>query len=104
MDALYKNCTDGISPDEDGVHIISIDGTSFKRYLELAKILGIKVAAIRDNDSDFQTNCVANYENYTTESINILQTLITIARHSKSVCIKTIERSAKHYSPRAERS
>ncbi|KAB2684758.1 ATP-dependent nuclease [Brucella pseudintermedia] len=71
MDALYKNCTDGISPDEDGVHIISIDGTSFKRYLELAKILGIKVAAIRDNDSDFQTNCVANYENYTTESINI---------------------------------
>lgn len=46
----------------DDVHIISIGGTSFKRYLELGKLLSIKVAAIRDNDGDYQQNCVANYK------------------------------------------
>lgn len=47
-----------------GIHIISIDGTSFKRYLEIAKALNIKTAVIRDNDGDYQSNCVDNYSDF----------------------------------------
>jgi len=46
------------------IHIISVDGTSFKRYLEIAKVLKIKTAIIRDNDEDYQVNCVGNYSDY----------------------------------------
>lgn len=71
MDALYKNSAKGASVDADGIHVISVDGTSFKRYLDLAKLLGIKVAAIRDNDRDYQTNCVDNYADYSSASIQV---------------------------------
>lgn len=71
MDALYRNSANGVSTDTDGIHVISVDGTSFKRYLELAKLLCIKVAAIRDNDGDYQTNCVTNYVDYTSASIRV---------------------------------
>ncbi|CNL12943.1 Uncharacterised protein [Yersinia intermedia] len=64
LEALYSTLSGGISPENDGVHIISIGGTSFKRYLELAKLLGIRVAAIRDNDSNHEKNCVLNYQEY----------------------------------------
>lgn len=46
------------------VYIISVDGTSFKRYLEIAKVLSIKTAVIRDNDGDFQTNCVDRFNDF----------------------------------------
>jgi putative ATP-dependent endonuclease of OLD family len=46
------------------VHILSVDGTSFKRYLEIAKTLKIKTAVIRDNDGDYQTNCVDNFSKF----------------------------------------
>lgn len=62
IEDMYKQVTDGQTPQSDGVHIISIGGTSFKRYLELGKLLGIKVAAIRDNDGSYQQHCVENYE------------------------------------------
>ena len=71
MDALYKNCTEGVGTDIDGIHVISVDGTSFKRYLELAKLLDIKIAVIRDNDGDYQANCVANYADYPSAYIQI---------------------------------
>lgn len=62
IEHLYKLYAQGSTPQADNVHIISIGGTSFKRYLELGKLLGIKVAAIRDNDHDYQQNCVENYK------------------------------------------
>jgi putative ATP-dependent endonuclease of OLD family len=71
MDALYKKSAEGASTDADCVHVISVDGTSFKRYIELAKLLGIRVAAIRDNDGDYQTNCVTNYAEHITSSIKV---------------------------------
>lgn len=46
------------------IHIISVNGTSFKRYLEVAKTLKIKTAVIRDNDGDFQTNCIDSFSEY----------------------------------------
>lgn len=86
MDALYKNCTAGVGTDADGIHVISVDGTSFKRYLELAKLLGIKVAAIRDNDHDYQANCVTNYADYASASIRVFADT-NDARYTFEVCM-----------------
>jgi putative ATP-dependent endonuclease of OLD family len=71
METLYKISAPGCSMAADGIHVISVDGTSFKRYLELAKLLRIKVAVIRDNDKDYQANCVDNYADYASDSIRI---------------------------------
>jgi putative ATP-dependent endonuclease of the OLD family len=86
MDALYKNCAAGATTDADEVHVISVDGTSFKRYLDLAKLLGIKAAAIRDNDGDYQANCVDNYKDYFSKSIQIFSDADN-ARHTFEVCL-----------------
>ncbi|PHM24803.1 ATP-dependent nuclease [Xenorhabdus budapestensis] len=71
LEALYKTLSGGISPENDSVHIISIGGTSFKRYLELAKLLGICAAVIRDNDGDYEKNCVLNYQEYIGDNAKI---------------------------------
>ncbi len=70
MEALYKRVK-GHFPSEDGVHIISVGGTSFKRYMELSKLLNIKTAVIRDNDRDYQKNCADNYANYLADCISV---------------------------------
>lgn len=86
MEALYKISAPGCSMDADGIHVISVDGTSFKRYLELAKLLSIKVAVIRDNDKDYAANCVANYANYASASIQVFADFNN-ARHTFEVCM-----------------
>ena len=53
MDAMYRKIA-GKDPNECGVHIIAVGGTSFKRYLEIAKILAIKTAVITDNDGEIE--------------------------------------------------
>jgi putative ATP-dependent endonuclease of OLD family len=37
----------------------------------LAKLLGIKTAVVRDNDSDFEKNCVKAYADYVSERIQV---------------------------------
>ena len=86
MEALYSISAPGCGLDADGVHVISVDGTSFKRYLELAKLLGIKVAAIRDNDKDHAANCVANYLDHVSPSIQVFADPDN-ARHTFEVCM-----------------
>lgn len=86
MDALYRNSSGGASTDTDGIHVISVDGTSFKRYLELAQLLGIKVAAIRDNDRNYKINCADNYSDYTSASIQIFADK-NDARYTFEVCM-----------------
>jgi putative ATP-dependent endonuclease of OLD family len=86
LDALYKNSAKGACTGADGVHVISVDGTSFKRYFELAKLLGIKVAAIRDNDHDYQSKCVDNYADFTSTSIRIFAD-DNNARYTFEVCM-----------------
>lgn len=71
IDSLYRNSVDGANINADGIHVISVDGTSFKRYLELANLLKIKVAVIRDNDGDYQTNCVSNYSEYDSNNVKV---------------------------------
>jgi putative ATP-dependent endonuclease of the OLD family len=59
---LYK--TINSSAEEINVHIISINGTSFKRYLELSKLLKIRTAVIRDNDGNYEENCTKRYSTF----------------------------------------
>jgi putative ATP-dependent endonuclease of OLD family len=63
-----------------------VDGTSFKRYLELASLLGIRVAVLRDNDKDYQANCVENYKHHLSESIQIFSDEDN-ARYTFEVCV-----------------
>lgn len=53
----------------DRVHVISVDGTSFKRYLDIAKILGNRVAVICDNDRNHQAKCVDRFADYQANNI-----------------------------------
>ena len=60
IEAFYRRLY-GRAPEDDGVHIIAIGGTSFRRYLELARLLENRVAALRDNDGNYQQNCDERY-------------------------------------------
>ncbi|AQU82661.1 MULTISPECIES: ATP-dependent nuclease [unclassified Halomonas] len=68
--ALYESVTARTLEDDD-VHIISVGGTSFKRYLDLAKLLNIRVAVVRDNDGDYENNCAQNYSDYLNDNISV---------------------------------
>lgn len=61
----------GKKPNELNAHVISVDGTSFKRYLQISKLLNIKTAVIRDNDSNYQKNCIDRYSSYTAPNIQV---------------------------------
>ena len=63
MERFYKTWT-GSTPEEDEVHVIDVRGLSFKRYLEISKLTGSKVAVITDNDKDYQKNCIEKYKDF----------------------------------------
>ncbi|WP_237673562.1 ATP-dependent nuclease [Vreelandella profundi] len=71
VEEFYKQCCQGRLPQADNVHVIAIGGTSFKRYMELANLLGIRVASIRDNDKNYQKNCIENYVGFVSENAKI---------------------------------
>lgn len=71
LEGLYSQHAGGHTLAGDGVHVISVGGTSFKRYLELAKILGVRVAVVRDNDKNWQRNCVDNYADFLMDNARI---------------------------------
>lgn len=54
--------------DKSDIHVISVGGLSFKRYLKVAKLLKIKTAVITDNDNDYLTNCEQYYQDYNNDS------------------------------------
>ena len=59
-------------PEMDGVNIIDVRGLSFKRYLEIAKLLGSKVVVVTDNDGNKQKHCIDKYSEYEDDwNINI---------------------------------
>tara|TARA_R110001583_G_C5665157_1_gene410021 strand:- start:2082 stop:3644 length:1563 start_codon:yes stop_codon:yes gene_type:complete len=71
VEEFYKQFSQGRLPQADNVHVIAIGGTSFKRYMELANLLGIRVASIRDNDKNYQKNCVENYVDFESDNAKI---------------------------------
>lgn len=46
------------------IDVIAVDGKCFKRYLEIAKQLGVKVAVVTDNDRDYAANIASAYNEY----------------------------------------
>ena len=54
----------GHSLSELGIDVIAVDGKCFKRYLELAKVLNMRVAVITDNDGNYAENITAGYNGY----------------------------------------
>ncbi|MGQ7857240.1 ATP-dependent nuclease [Pedobacter sp. WC2501] len=69
MEAFFEQ--EGKKLEESDVHIISVGGTSFKRYLDLAKLLKIRTAVIRDNDKDHQNTCIDAYIEYVDNHIKV---------------------------------
>lgn len=63
LERFYETITEQ-NPETDGVHIIDVHGLSFKRYLEVARLLGNKVAVITDNDKDRQRHCIDKYTEF----------------------------------------
>ena len=63
FESLFQNHTKE-ALESSGIHVISVGGLSFKRYLELAQILNIKVAVVTDNDGDYQSNIIEKYEDF----------------------------------------
>ena len=51
-------------PIENGIDIISVKGLSFKRFLNIAKLLNKKVAIITDNDGDYEHKIIEKYRGY----------------------------------------
>lgn len=55
----------GDRPENSDVSIISVDGLSFKRYLEIAKSFrNKKVAVVTDNDGDYDAKITEKYRPY----------------------------------------
>jgi len=67
---LYKNLT-GSDISESDVHVASVGGLSFKRYLEIASLLKIRTAVITDNDGNFEENITEKYSDFS-EAAEIL--------------------------------
>ena len=63
LDAFCKKVL-GHSLSEQGIDVIAVDGKCFKRYLEIAKRIGVKVAVVTDNDGDYAENITMAYEGY----------------------------------------
>ncbi len=63
MDTFCFNVL-GHSLSELGIDVISVDGKSFKRYLEIAKVLKMYVAVVTDNDGNYAENITASYASY----------------------------------------
>jgi len=93
IEALYAKHAAGGSLDADGVHVISVDGTSFKRYLDLATVLKTKVAVIRDNDGDYQSKCVDNYADYVLETIKVFAD-VDKSRYTFEICMYQANKNA----------
>jgi predicted ATP-dependent endonuclease of OLD family len=71
---------------ESGITIIAVNGLSFKRYLDLAKILSIKTAIVKDNDGDYTNNCIDGYEDYVGDMIKIFSDKDN-KRYTFEICI-----------------
>lgn len=86
MEDFFLTVTGDKLEDAD-VHVLSVGGTSFNRYLDIAKLHGIKTAVIRDNDGNCQSNCIDSYSNYAMESIRIFYDCDDDDRKTFEVCL-----------------
>lgn len=82
MEHFYEQVT-GNLPEEDNVWIISINGVSFRRYLQVSEQIGNKVAVIRDNDG----SCKPRYTDFCGNNIHVFTDKDEINRNTFEKCI-----------------
>lgn len=61
FDKFYESVTKGKRPSDYNVKIIDVRGLSFKRYLEVGKIINKKLAIITDNDGQSENEINQRY-------------------------------------------
>lgn len=66
MPVFFKNVTES-DLKNSGSHVISVNGTSFPRYLDIARLLTIKTVVITDNDKNFDSKITDRYASYVGE-------------------------------------
>lgn len=64
----FYTSTSGNKPEADNVYIMDVRGLNFKRYLEISRLLGNKVAVVTDNDSDVKSNCIEKYSDFSADT------------------------------------
>ncbi len=72
MDAFCRRVLNH-SLTELGIDVISVDGKCFKRYLEIAKELKMRVAVITDNDGNYAENIMDAYQGYMNNEFDNIQ-------------------------------
>ncbi|NOQ24510.1 MAG: AAA family ATPase [Bacteroidales bacterium] len=85
LEALYKKKMKK-SLIESNIHVISVGGTSFPRYLDIAKLLDIKTAVITDNDKKYEENITNRYSKYKKDNIGVFADEKD-SRYTFEVCI-----------------
>jgi energy-coupling factor transporter ATP-binding protein EcfA2 len=63
-------------PNEDGIDVICIRGLSFKRFLELAKLVDRKCAFLRDLDDYSESELDNHYKNHVSSNIRLFRGLV----------------------------
>lgn len=58
-------------PLDDGIDVISVNGLSFKRFLDIAKLLNINTVVVTDNDHDYEKNINNKYKDYMVGTIKL---------------------------------
>ena len=86
LQKLYELYTNN-NPIVDNINIISVNGLSFERYLEIAQSLKIKVAVITDNDEDYENKIINKYSKYdSNDNINVFSDTDN-SRYTFEVCL-----------------
>ncbi|GEL07066.1 ATP-dependent nuclease [Salisediminibacterium halotolerans] len=60
----YMDNNGGKVPLDDGIDIFSVNGLSFKRFLDIAILLEIKTFVVTDNDGNYEDNIEQKYKGY----------------------------------------
>lgn len=74
VEEFFRKVT-GRSPEEAETHVISVGGKTFKRYLELARLLQIRTAVVTDNDGNYKANCTEYYKEFVCDHIRVFADL-----------------------------
>lgn len=65
---------EGRLPIEDGIDVLNVRGLSFKRFLDIARLLGKRISVVTDNDGRAPAEIDANFAEYTDTGIVTVHT------------------------------
>ena len=85
MEKMF-NKTLGKPLKDSNIGIISVDGLCFKRYLDIAKIIGMRVAIVTDNDKDYQVKIDEKYAEYKNDNVGVFADADN-SRYTFEVCL-----------------